>query len=91
MGDFIFKLSGPQRAMEVQVPMSKGVGELDMVRKLIGKQIDCADEDSVKKGKKKKSQKNTHNDYDTATKIGVSTFGALLASVILSAMKDDSR
>lgn len=87
MGDFIFKISGPSRAMEVQVPVSKGVSEFDMVRKLVGGQQD--EDDNMSKKKKKSSKKNANDDM--ATKIGVGTFGALLASVILAAMKEDSR
>lgn len=83
MGDFIFKISGPQRAMEVQIPVGGTISKLDMVKNL----ITGNDEDEVEqKGRKKKKKKKTEND---PAKVGMGTVGVLLASVLLAAMKDD--
>lgn len=86
MGDFIFKCSGPQRAVEVQIPVSRGISELDAVKKLLGPKTEeeVEDNDSPKKKKKKKGK-----DSSTGVKLGTSTLGLLLASVIMSAMKED--
>lgn len=85
MGDLIFKLSGPSRAIELQIPMSKSITELDMIKKALGK----SGEDTASNTKKKKSKQDSKKGMDTSAKIGASTLGVLLASVILSAMKDD--
>lgn len=86
MGDLIFKCSGPVRAIEVQIPMSKSVTELDAVKKLLAHNSNSDEDDTTDTRKKKKKSQKQKSD---GAKIGASTLGVLLASVLLAAMKDD--
>lgn len=83
MADFVFKLSGPQRALEIQVPVA-GNGAATALKKLLT--------DNEKK-QAEAAQKKKHwwqrSNSQTNEKPGASTTAlVLLTSLVLSALDD---
>lgn len=83
MSDFIIKVKGPERSLELQIPVSSGPSLSGLVDKM--QNALSEEEEPEKTGLFKKKKTGEKKKGSKAT----TTAGVLLASVILAALSND--
>ena len=87
MAEFVLKLKGPQREMELQVPVGSACSTVDTLKNLISEKEHAVSAPSTPEKKHWWNRKKTSTTTQTASKASTTAL-VLLTSLVLSALDE---